>query len=230
MASRPIFVPKLSGPRFVDEIMLDFTWIPGMAASQKMKNVVSLHQAAHRKGYASILEISTKSQLALGESLSAFNLMLENPSIGRIPVEAAFQGSKVFESGGPYREFYRMSGRDIRRDDRLRNSGRLLGFDFAGVLWQLEPKTAFYDWLYLTALAQNPDLSSQIANFDGFSDIEFNPEKSINCQARAAALYVSLRQRGLLEKVMLDKASYFQVVAANPDPIQKPPLRQSSLF
>jgi len=192
MASRPIFIPKLSGPRFVEEINLEFTWIPGMAVSQKKKNVAALHQAAYRKGYKSVLEISTKSQMPLGEALSAFNLRLKTHNLGSITVEAAFQGSKVFEKGGPYREFYQMLGRDIKRDDRLRNSGNLLGFDFNGEKWELDPKTAFYDWLYLTALSQNPDLSSQILEFDGFSDIEFNPEKSLNCQARSAAMFVAL--------------------------------------
>ena len=34
--------------------------------------------------------------------------------------------------------------------------------------------------------------------YDAFMDIEFNPAKSLNCQARAAAMYVSLKKVGLL--------------------------------
>lgn len=88
-----------------------------------------------------------------------------------------------------------MTGREIRADERLCISGRLLGFDLAGQKWGLEPKTAFYDWLYLTALMQNPQLSIQILDFEDFTDVEFNPEKSISCQARTATLFVALKQR-----------------------------------
>lgn len=37
-----------------------------------------------------------------------------------------------------------------------------------------------------------------LLEYDGFTDIEFNPQKSLNCQAKAAALYVSLCRNGLL--------------------------------
>ena len=35
--------------------------------------------------------------------------------------------------------------------------------------------------------------------FDAFTDIEFNPNKSLNCQARAAALFVAMKKLGRLE-------------------------------
>lgn len=222
MARRPVFVPLVEGPAFVKEIMVDFTWVPGMAESQKRKNVLSLHLAALKMGVEPVLEISTKSQKNLGEMLSAFNLKLNTSELRFIPVEAAFQGSKVFKSGGPYREFYRMTGREIRRDERLRNSGDLLRFDFVGDMWGLEPKTAFYDWLYLTALSQNPNLSSQLLEYRGFTDIEFNPEKSINCQARSAALFVALSKRNFLEKALLSKEDYLETIAAKHTPNQQP--------
>lgn len=214
MAKRPVFIPLVEGPKFVDEIMLDFTWVPGMAESQKRKNVLSLHLAANKKGIDPVLEISTKSQKVLGEALSAFNLKLLTPDIGYITVEAAFQGSKVFQNGGPYREYYRMTGREIRHDERLRTSGDLLRFDFAGDIWGLEPKTAFYDWLYLTALSQNPNLSNQLLEYQGFTDIEFNPEKSLNCQARSAALFVALFKRNLLERALQSKEHYLETIGA----------------
>ncbi len=229
MANRPLFVPKSTGPAFVAEVSLEFTWVAGMAASQKRKNVVSLHKAAFQRGYDTVLEISTKSQVPLGEALSAFSLMLDLRGTGKLCVEAAFQGSKVFENGGPYSEFYKMTGREIRADERLRNSGRLLGFDLAGQKWGLEPKTAFYDWLYLTALMQNPALSSQILDFEGFTDIEFNPEKSINCQARTAALFVSIKRRGIFEEVLRSKTDFLN--AFNPGQKEKPDvMSQTRLF
>ena len=47
-------------------------------------------------------------------------------------MEAAFQGSKVFEQGGPYRDMYGLSGREIKRDERLKGSGELTKFNFLG--------------------------------------------------------------------------------------------------
>ena len=40
---------------------------------------------------------------------------------------------------------------------------------------------------------------------DDFTDIEFNPNRQINCQAAAAALYISLCRTGKLEEVMSDR-------------------------
>jgi hypothetical protein len=38
--------------------------------------------------------------------------------------------------------------------------------------------------------------------YAGFTDIEFNPQRSINCQARSAALFLSLMKRGDLESAL----------------------------
>ena len=46
-------------------------------------------------------------------------------------------------------------------------------------------------------LHQNPELAKEILNFNAFSDIEFNPKKSYNCQAYTAALYLSASLRGI---------------------------------
>ena len=37
--------------------------------------------------------------------------------------------------------------------------------------------------------------------YDGFTDIVYNPNKSVGCQARSAALYVGLTRAGLLDGV-----------------------------
>lgn len=49
--------------------------------------------------------------------------------------------------------------------------------------------------------------------YRAFSDIAFNPDRSINCQAYAAALYVSLHDRGLLTPdVLKDKETYLDAI------------------
>ncbi len=44
----------------------------------------------------------------------------------------------------------------------------------------------------MTALFQNPELSKELLRFEAFTDIAFNPQKSLNCQARAAARFCFL--------------------------------------
>jgi hypothetical protein len=102
-----------------------------------------------------------------------------------VPLECAFQGSKIFERGGPYTDLYAADVRDAKRDPRLHSSGRLVGFNFENLCFPLEPKTAFYDWLYLNALLPHRDWLTRLRRFVGFTDIEFNPARSINCQARS---------------------------------------------
>ena len=136
-----------------------------------------------------------------GVKLSAFNLMKYVPSIGKsIPVECVFQGGKVFAAGGPYTDLYDGSARDAKRDPRLKESGGLRSFYYEGQMVPLSPTTAFYDWLYINALLENPDLAQKLLEYDAFTDIEFNPDKSVNCQARTAAMFVALSRLGLVEQ------------------------------
>ena len=51
--------------------------------------------------------------------------------------------------------------------------------------YPLVPKNAFYDWLYIRALHALADWNSDKILYDTLTDIEFNPKKQINCQARA---------------------------------------------
>ena len=99
--------------------------------------------------------------------------------------------------------------REAKGDVRLRTSGALLAFHGRnGVTWPLEPKSLFYDWIYLNTLKQNPVLASALNSFDAFTDIEFNPQKSFSCQARSCAIWVSLVDRGLIDT--LDSEATFR--------------------
>lgn len=209
MAKRPIFLPS-SQPPYVREIEVKFQWYPGMAKSQAQKSIQSLHDASESLGYAPLLEISSKSADPLGVELSAFNLKLSGPDGRPISVECAFQGSKVFENGGPFEDLYDVSSLEAKRDDRVRTSGVVTEFRFYGQSFAAQPVTAFYDWLYLRALSQNHQLASQILSFAGFTDIAFNPKKSRNCQARAAAVFLGLKKLDLLKRAIDDPSWFFQ--------------------
>ena len=206
MAKRPVFVPNQGSP-LVHEYMIDFPWHSGMATSQKKKNVAELHKAAKASGLGPLLEVSTKSDAPLGFRLSAFNLEIEIRSGQRISVESAYQGSKVFTGGrGPYTDLYGKSGGVAKKDKRLLHPEDLDRFvDWDGQEWELEPKTAFYDWLYMNALHQDESLREQIFRFKGFTDIEFNPKRSINCQAHSCALYVSLCRDRSIDDVLRNR-------------------------
>lgn len=215
MAERPIFIPATEGTALVRTRFVEFKWFPGMAPSQKQKSVDALHLAACAiPGIGKLLEVSSKSREEVGVALSAFNLSITTVKQHRtFSVECAYQSSKVFERGGPYTDILGMSSREAKRDDRLLSSGRLLGFRFFGNDWGLEPQTAFYDWLYINALKKKRDMADQLGQYSAFTDIEFNPERSINCQAYSVALFTSLHRRGLLEDATSSKEAFLRTVS-----------------
>lgn len=213
MAERPVFVPQQGARELVKELYFTLSWSPGFAPVQKKKNIVALHQAAARAGYAPLLEISSKSEDKLGQHLSAFHLKVHEAGLKEIRLEAAFQGSKVFEGGGPYTDLYSAEGRDAKRDPRLQGSGPLTGFKFNGFSFPLEPKTVFYDWLYINAIYPHRDWLARLYKYAGFTDIEFNPNKSINCQARSCALFVSLMKSDLLDQAVASPQVFTNLIS-----------------
>lgn len=209
MATRPVFVPGGEWNQLVRVVDVTFKWNPGLAPTQKKKNIAAMHEAAGKKDLSPLLEISTKSEELLGQRLSAFSLKVET-NIGPISVESAFQGSKVFADGGPYTELYELPGRAAKRDPRLRKSGRLIKFKYFDSDWPVSPRSAFYDWLYLSALKVHTKFLQRLYRYKGFTDIEFNPSKSINCQARACALLVSLMRLRCIDDVLRSERSYLE--------------------
>jgi Family of unknown function (DUF6977) len=216
MAERPIFVPAPDTSELVKEILCQIVWNPGFAPVQKKKNIRALHAAAAAKGYSPVLEISTKSDSPLGQHLSAFNLKVDSWQFGKIPLELAYQGSKVFEHGGPFQDLYGMENvREARRDPRLQKSGKLIGFRFEEQPFLAEPKTAFYDWLYINALAPHAEWLQQngLNRYKGFTDIEFNPQRSLNCQARSFALLMTLMAKSVLDDAVKSPETFVEMIS-----------------
>lgn len=183
MAERPAFYVRQGK---ADSRLYSFEWFPGFSVSQKQKSVKSLHRAilaADRE--ARPLEVSTKSREPIGEMLSAFRLRLNGHTL-----ENVFQSAKVFEKGGPYPDLLEVPPKEAKRDERLRNSGPLTGFRFQDRDFPLIPRTAFYDYLYISAVRQSlsEDEIGLIGEYNYFTDIEFNPSKSVNTQAGAVSI------------------------------------------
>ncbi|GEM47531.1 DarT1-associated NADAR antitoxin family protein [Deinococcus cellulosilyticus] len=216
MAKRPVFAPDKKPP-FVRELEVEFKWHPGLSRSQAQKSIAELHHSANQHGLENLLEISSKSSTPLGNNLSAFHLMLKDQAGQQMSVECAYQGSKVFEQGGPYTDLYQTSSREARQDERLRTSGRIIAFEFQGTRWPATPTTAFYDWLYLDALKQHPELQQQLLDFDGFTDIAFNPEKSAACQARCAAMFVALVRLGQFDETLRSQEAFLKRMQNQPE-------------
>ena len=193
MAERPAFF--IRGGKVISETY-SFEWFSGFAVSQKQKSIESLHNAIMKADVnAKPLEISTKSKEPIGIKLSAFNLKLNNYALENI-----FQSAKVFERGGPYLDLLDVLPKEAKRDEKLYNSGKLKAFRYQNDDFPLTPQTVFYDFIYVSAVKQSfaIDEINTISNYNYFTDIEFNPTKSINTQARAAAMI----------KLILDEYGY----------------------
>tara|TARA_Y100000588_G_scaffold323660_1_gene356355 strand:- start:1366 stop:2049 length:684 start_codon:yes stop_codon:yes gene_type:complete len=217
MAERPIYLPNACGDSLVEKLEVQFKWHAGLSISQKQKSIRSLHESAISKiGETEILEISSKSETEIGKNLSAFNLKFPMYNGKICTVECAYQGSKKFKNGGPYIDLYGLESRSAKQDIRIRNGDLLIAFEYDGEEWPLEPQTCFYDWIYIRALHLHEGLREAVLEYSAFTDIEFNPKKSINCQAQAVARYVALEQQGLIQRVLADQEFFISTYGKTP--------------
>ncbi len=206
MAKRIVFLPRMgdSGALF-DEREVTFDWVAGMSRSQNQKWIRNMHQSAREQlGIDSLLEISSRSELRLGVELSAFNLQLKHEEV-LTSVESLYQGSKVFERGGPFTDLYSTGSKEAKQDSRLKSSGDLINFEFDSQVWELSNSPNFYDYLYILALSDFCK-SKELLAFQGFTDFAYSQSgskmshgRSFNCQARSAAIYASLYKSDQLE-------------------------------
>ena len=211
MAVRPVFCVN-NGPPYVNIVDTEFTFYSGFSITQKQKSINSLHDSFLQQNCGEkVLEISSKSKEELGVKLSAFNLKIKT-SFREFSVENAFQSSKVFEHGGPYLDLLEVSPKEAKKDFRIRNSGKLIKFRYFQTEYPLNPKDYFYNWLYINSLRINSDLIQDLDTYSAFTDIEFNPERSLNCQAKAAAIFVSLKRMNLLEVAMSSHEDFLRIV------------------
>ncbi|WP_299184964.1 hypothetical protein [uncultured Psychrobacter sp.] len=200
---KPVFMPRVNSDNLVKTDMVRFERHVGFASRQKKKSINDMHQVIRKKyGFNHVLELSSKSGNKLSFLLSPLSLKLTDEHNGaQHSIENIFQASKVFEHGGPYTDLLTVPPRQAKKDERLQTSGELIGYNDFGMEWHLEPLTAFYDWLYVNALKQNVQLHDEVMQYQAFTDLEFNPKKSIHCPAYSLAMFVALNKRDLLDNV-----------------------------
>ncbi|RLD00430.1 MAG: hypothetical protein DRI65_16420, partial [Chloroflexota bacterium] len=121
MATRPVFVPDIDPDhgQLVHEHEVDFQWVTDPSVEQKKENIAKLHAAARHRNLVPLLEVSPESDDPLGAHISVSNLAVEDDRSYLVPLNAAYQGSKVFTGGGPYADIYLSSEQEIADDSRL---------------------------------------------------------------------------------------------------------------
>lgn len=165
-----------------------------------------------------ILEVSTKSKVDVGVKASAFNLTIETKKGNTFSVEELFQTSKVYKKNGDQSHLLKdnVDIREIKRKLReINENDEMIRYSCFNQDFPLEPRTLFYNWLYINVLNRNEQLAKEVLKFDAFTDIEFNPKRSYNCQAEACSIYVSLVRRDLLEKALNSVENFKEIVYAD---------------
>ena len=198
MATKMVFFP--SSKQLYENQLINFVYTNGYSTQTKFKNINPLHLAlTESSDKLKPLEVSSHSNSSLGVSLSAFNLKY-NFSKGLFPIESIYQSSKVFEDNSQYEHILSWSPLDAKKFIRTINK-RIISFKLENKSYPIIPSTVFYDWIYLRAIKQNLNLMNFLLDFNAFTDIEFNHEKSINCQARSCAIFVSLVSQNKIKKI-----------------------------
>ncbi|MGV2875886.1 hypothetical protein ROU88_08315 [Macrococcus capreoli] len=199
-----------------EKILTEFEWAPGFSVSQKQKSIKNLHQSYLEKYHGDkLLEISTKSAEPIGIALSAFNLKVSTKKGQQFSVEQLFQSGKVFRENGPQQYLLEkgLDARELKKIIRqINETDELIAFSLFGNLFPLEPKTFFYNWLYIQALYLHKKLSNDILKYNAFTDIELNHKKSFNSQAEACSIFIWLVKTNQIEKALSSKESFKQIV------------------
>lgn len=217
MAEKSVFISKTEYP-FFEEVHVNIDWFSGFALSQKRKCQIGLHQN-FLMAYPNekVLEISSASLMSLGSKLSAMNLSKKTQK-GLTTVESAFQSSRIYSDGvrtvGPFPDYLFLPGRECKKLVKDASDGmHSYKYEFDGMIfyapaWHI---SQFYDFLYLNALLEpeNEKVRAQLLKegYTAFTDLAI---KSLNCQARSAAIFVGLTRSGLIDEVR-DYDSYLKL-------------------
>lgn len=211
MAERPVFMAKKSYP-FYQTVEISFKYFAGFAMVQKRKNIAEIH-AGFEKLYPDVpvLEASSKAATELGKSLSPFYLMAEDDG-HQYPVECVFQASKVFQAGGPFLQLLNMEAIKAKTTSLTKTKGALLYYQYQNEKYPLDPKGWLFDWIYMKALQNHPQLQEKAMEYSAFTDIAFNPKTGSTCQAKCLAVFKGLSQKGILDEALASIPAFLKTV------------------
>ncbi len=190
-----------------------FDFFGGFALSQKQKTIEAFHHEISKAGINQILEISRKSINPIGNALSAFNLMITIDN-KKYPLECMYQSSKVFNDNLQYIEAMNLTPLEAKKliKTKVKEEKLILtGFRCFGIDFPLMPKTIFYDYIYVLALSQNPNIGSQVVKYYCFTDVEFNHKTQFASQARSCAIYKYLVENNVLTEAIEDLNKFKEI-------------------
>lgn len=155
--------------------------------------------------------------MSLGAKLSAMHLNKRTLK-GITTVESAFQSSRIYGDGakriGPFPEYRFLPGRECKKlvkeaaKEMHSYQYELDGLTFYAPAHHI---SQFYDFLYLNALLEpeNEEVKNKLLQekYTAFTDLA---TKSLNCQARSAAIFVGLVRAGMIDEVR-DYDSYLKL-------------------
>ena len=221
MAHRPLFIPFDHTP-YVQSLSIEFQWHAGLSRAQRKRSIESMHNAIQKANWpGQILEISSASEQEFGQQLSAMNLMVTLDRNGNTitqSVESIYQSAKVFGQVGPHPEWLELTGKQCKKavQQISKKHGSVTGFEWNGRTWPATNIEGFYSWVYIQGLIQLENGLERLNEYSGFTDIYFNPRKTINCQARTAAQAVQLYKLNLINGIIETPDSFLEFCATNP--------------
>lgn len=209
MAERPVFVPLQHAP-FFRPVKITFEWHGGFAKVQSQKNIRAIHEGFNRicPGVP-VLEISSKGWQEGSEELSAFHMTKSVPNLEKsVPIECIYQAGKVFQNSGAHPDWLKMTPKETKElANKLSAVEQIVGYEFEGKRFPLTPVSLFYNFIWINGLMEHSELAKIVLQYGAFTDIIFS-SNSVNCQAAAAAAFVSLDRLGLLEYVKTAESFY----------------------
>ncbi len=214
MATKPVFMVSTENTKHFCIVNTVFEFVGFFSPSKTQQSIESLHNSFLRLNPSKkVLEVSNRSNSPLGHKLSAHKLKLSTKNKNVFALDSIYYASKVFKNGGPYLDLLHQDINTIKKDKRLFESGDLVGFKFFHLSFDVEYSNAFFNYLYISTLhkiKENRVFADELMQYDAFTDIEYNVGSY--SEAEACAIYVALRNKGLIEKALLSKENFINIV------------------
>ncbi len=209
-ARRLVFIPRDVSP-FYEEKEVEFKWEGGLPDAKTFsKNSKNLIESAKQKlGLKEVFEVSRAGE-GVFRNFSAFELKIKVDIKTDLYLEVVYQYSKVWMSESCNDllqiESEMAKSREAKKTANQKKKEKKVMEKYCIKIGNLEkefpiePKDAFYNWLYIFALMQdqNKELREKLINIDkdrqvGFTDIHYKIAKNkYNCQARAVAQFIGI--------------------------------------
>lgn len=195
MANRPVFMSR-EDKLYQENI--EFKWHSGFSVGQKRKSVEELHREFNKQYPGkNVLEVSNASLHPLSGELSVDTLRNEDGGVSSILL-----GSQMFVKGGPFPSMYVKSLEEVKKDPQLKKSGKLIAYNYKEGTFRVHDNNKFFHWVIVNVLYTRPDLAEKVIKFDGFTDINYNPNKPSDSLAESLSIFKMLSETGRLDYAM----------------------------